>query len=165
VPGQTVPRPEAVSTSRGVRRIQAPVLLTLAALCVLALAGCEFTEVSRGKALYTQHCAICHGPNGRGQNPARPWGSLAPEQEGWIAPALDMRGHCYVHPRRQLLSIIRDGSTFKGTTMIGFKDKMDDDQIRALIAYLETLWDKNTRREYESREKQYAAPGTLPARP
>jgi len=131
-----------------------------AAACLLFLAGmllggCKEQEAARGAALYTVHCAACHGANGQGQNPARPWGSLAPEQEGWIAPALDMRGHCYVHPRKQLFSLIRDGSPFPGTTMVGFKAKLSDEQIRWIVSYLESLWDRRTRKEYEDREKLY----------
>jgi mono/diheme cytochrome c family protein len=117
------------------------------------LAGCERMELARGSAVYDQHCAVCHGSAGRGQNPARPYGSIAPEQEGWIAPALDTRGHCFLHTRAQLFSIIRDGSPFPGTPMLGFKDKLTDNEIRAVIAYLVSLWDRNTRREYESREQ------------
>lgn len=105
--------------------------------------------------MYQIHCAVCHGSEGQGQNPARPYGSIAPEQEGWIAPALNTRGHCFLHSRQQLFSIIRDGSPFPGTPMVGFKDKLTDDQIRALISYLESLWDRNTRREYEARELLY----------
>lgn len=124
-------------------------------LAALFLAGCHEREVAQGAALYVEHCETCHGPNGRGQNPFRPWGSLAPEQEGWIAPALDMRGHCFVHPRSQLISIIRDGSPFPKSTMVGFKAKLSDRQILALISYMETLWDPNTRREYDERERAY----------
>ncbi len=117
------------------------------------LAGCDRVDVLRGSAAYSTHCAVCHGLDGRGQNAARPYGSIAPEQEGWIAPALDTRGHCFLHTRAQLFSIIHDGSPFPGTPMVGFKDKLSDSQIRALIVYLVSLWDANTRREYEAREE------------
>jgi len=151
-----VARTDASFPARRFRQARATAAALGLILAAALLAGCHERDVARGAALYTEHCATCHGPNGRGQNPARPWGSLVPEQEGWIAPALDMRGHCYVHPRRQLFSIIRDGSPFKGTTMLAFKSKLSDNQILALVAYLETLWDKNTRREYEEREKLYS---------
>lgn len=118
----------------------------------MLLGGCERIEAFRGSLVYDEHCVKCHGAEGRGQNPARPYGSIAPEQEGWIAPALDGRGHCYLHTRDQLFSIIRDGSPFPGTPMLSFKDRLDDGQIRAVTAYLISLWDRNTRREYESRE-------------
>jgi mono/diheme cytochrome c family protein len=119
------------------------------------LGGCQKFEEFRGASIYAAQCANCHGQEGRGQNPARPYGSIAPEQEGWIAPALDGQGHCFLHTRNQLFSIIRDGSTFPGTTMVGFKDKLSDGQIRALIAYIESLWNRNTRREFDLREKMY----------
>lgn len=151
-------RPRHHDPARTRLRDAAAAALLLAALLLAAplLAGCHEREVAQGAALYVEHCAICHGPDGRGQNPFRPWGSLVPEEEGWIAPALDMRGHCYVHPRKQLFALIRDGSPFPKSTMIAFKNKLSDRQIRVLITYLETLWDKNTRREYEERERLFS---------
>lgn len=125
-------------------------------LAGLLLAGCHDRQAAQGALYYDVYCSSCHGPNGQGQYPARPWGSVAPDLEGWIAPALDMQGHCYVHPRGQLFSIIRNGSPFPGTTMVGFKNKLTDDQIRAIVAYLESLWDARTRSEYEQREKVYS---------
>jgi mono/diheme cytochrome c family protein len=130
------------------------VVQALGLSCLLiVMAGCHDREVSRGAAIYAERCASCHGPEGRGQNPARPWGSIAPEQEGWIAPALDMRGHCYQHPRKQLIAIIRNGSSLKGSTMLGFKDKLSEDQINSVVTYLESLWDRPTRKQFQAREQ------------
>ena len=129
--------------------------LIAGALLMGLLGGCAQLDQARGASLFEIHCAVCHGSAGRGQNPARPYGSIAPEQEGWIAPALNARGHCYLHSRKQLLSIIRDGSPFPDTPMVGFKAKLTDAHIRAVISYLESLWDENTRRAYDEREKQY----------
>ncbi len=145
-------RPSAASAGRTALGRAA---LIAGALSVGLLAGCERIDVARGAAAYETHCVVCHGREGRGLNAARPYGSIAPEQEGWIAPALDTRGHCYLHTRAQLFSIIRDGSPFPGSPMIPFKGKLTDGQIRALIAYLVSLWDVNTRREYEAREQLF----------
>ena len=126
-------------------------LLAVVGLAALVLAGYHAPEPVGGEALYTEHCASCHGHQGRGQNPARPGGSLAPEQEGWIAPALDMRGHCFSHSRAQLIAIVRDGSTQKGSTMLAFKDRLSDAQVGEIVSYLETLWDAPTRSQYAAR--------------
>lgn len=133
-------------------------LLAVAGLAAVGLAGYHGAEPRSGEALYSEHCASCHGPQGRGQNLARPGGSLAPEQEGWIAPALDMRGHCFAHSRAQLIALIRGGSAQKGSTMLPFKDRLSDEEIGTIVSYLETLWDASTRSQYEAR-------GNLPARP
>jgi mono/diheme cytochrome c family protein len=125
-------------------------------LAVLGLGGCHDREPAGGLALYTEHCALCHGTRGRGQNPTRPGGSLAPELEGWIAPALDMRGHCFVHSRAQLIAIIRDGSSQKGSTMLAFKDRLTEEDIGEIVSYLETLWDPATRGQYEARGRTAA---------
>ncbi|HEX7926104.1 MAG TPA: cytochrome c [bacterium] len=118
-------------------------------------AGCERIQVAQGARVYSQYCVSCHGAEGVGQNPARPYGSIVPEKEGWIAPALDGRGHCYQHSRQQIFEIIRDGSPFLGTPMVGFKDKLSDSDVNALVAYIISLWDENMRREYEARERLY----------
>jgi len=124
-----------------------------------ALAGCHDREVARGAALYKAQCARCHGEEGAGQNPARPWGSLDPVKEGFIAPALDGRGHCSDHPRNELLAIIAGGSKTPGSPMAGFQDKLSASEQAAIVAYLETLWDRAIRRWYELRERELAKQG------
>src|SRR5690349_14947239 len=116
-------------------RSRARALALLLPLLGLA-AGCERIQVAQGEKLYSQSCASCHGVDGVGQNPARPYGSIVPEKEGWIAPALDGRGHCFQHSRQQIFEIIRDGSPFPGTPMVGFKDKLTDGEVKALVAYI-----------------------------
>jgi hypothetical protein len=136
-------------------RAVVPALLAAAAGLALLLGGCGKVEQWYGAALYLDHCARCHGSGGEGQDLRRPYGSIAPDQEGWIAPALNGRGHCFLHTRKQLFSIIRDGSPFPGTPMLGSKGELSDAQVEALIAYTVSLWDRNTREQYELREEEY----------
>jgi mono/diheme cytochrome c family protein len=149
-------------TARAARGLGAAGLLALALGAALGAAGCHPRPSTDGEALYADLCASCHGPRGRGQNLARPGGSLAPEQEGWIAPALDQRGHCFAHSRAQLIAIVRDGSAQKGSTMLAFRDKLSDEQIGAVVSYLETLWDGPTRRQYAARSGSTTARGAVP---
>ena len=146
---------DALKTPRPVRPKQTTLCAAACAAllaCISALGGCHGRDAQRGAALYSENCASCHGADGRGQNPARPQGSIAPEQEGWIAPALDMRGHCYQHPRKELIGMIRNGSALQGSTMVGFKSKLSDEQIGAVVTYLETLWDLGIRKQYQARD-------------
>jgi len=136
------------------RSPSARALVLPAALLVAWLGGCERVESFRGSLLYDRHCVVCHGPGGRGQNPARPYGSIAPEVEGWIAPALDGRGHCFLHTRSEITAIVRDGSPFPGTPMVGYKGRLTDEEIGRIVTYLISLWERNTRREYERRETE-----------
>ena len=154
IPGAAIR--EGASTLCTSRRL-ARALILFATPAVLLLGGCHNREVAQGAAVYSANCATCHGANGRGQNPVRPWGSIAPEQEGWIAPALDNRGHCYQHTRSELVAIIRDGSKEKGSPMVGFKGRLSDQQIDSVVTYLETLWDRPTRNLFRSREDSAAS--------
>jgi mono/diheme cytochrome c family protein len=45
--------------------------------------------VRRGKALFTRHCASCHGPGGRGDGPAAAFGLITPRD--LTAPAVQAR--------------------------------------------------------------------------
>ena len=121
-----------------------PLALLLAGfLALLALAGCHsrpHQQVAQGALLYEQHCATCHGPDGQGQDLARPAGNPFPQQEGFIAPALDNRGHCAEHPQEQLFDWIKHGTGVPGSPMQGWEGRLTDDQIRAVLAYLRSLW-------------------------
>ena len=59
--------PAARSPTRPPRRAR---LVVAGVLIPLALSGCA-DRVARGRELYAKHgCAVCHGPNGRGDGPA-----------------------------------------------------------------------------------------------
>ena len=135
----------AASTSR--KRFP-PTLWVAPALLALAFgaAGCERTEAARGAVLYSQHCARCHGAEGVGQNPARPWGSLDPAQEGFVAPSLDGRGHCWEHTREELAAIIRRGGSVPGSPMLPAPPELSRGDIDALLDYVGTLWPRAMQR-------------------
>ena len=49
--------------------------------------------------------------------------------------------------------MIRDGSKLTGSTMVGFKSRLTDEQIEAVVTYLETFWDRGIRKQYQAREE------------
>ncbi len=80
--------------------------------------------VATGKTLFAT-CAACHGPDAQGRIGVGP--RIA--SESYLAAASDAF----------LLHTIREGRA--GTTMVAWKERFDDSQINALVAYLRSLHD------------------------
>lgn len=97
--------------------------------------------VARGEAVYRANCAPCHGakaegaPNWRTRNPD---GTLPP-------PPHDSSGHTWHHADGLLYRIVRDGGKiyesegFK-SAMPAWGDRLSPAEIRAVLAFLKSLW-------------------------
>jgi mono/diheme cytochrome c family protein len=99
-------------------------------------------QVTQGAALYAQNCASCHGPNLESVpnwRKALPDGSLPP-------PPQDSSGHSWHHPDTLLLRIIADGGdpAFH-SKMPAFKNKLTVDQMRLILDFIKSKWDKDKR--------------------
>jgi mono/diheme cytochrome c family protein len=97
--------------------------------------------VAQGKAIYTDHCAACHGDNLQGQPD---WQSR--DAEGYLpAPPHDSSGHTWHHPDQQLFDITKYGiESIVGngyrSRMIGYADILTDSEITATLAYIKSTW-------------------------
>lgn len=97
--------------------------------------------VSQGELLYEQQCAACHGINLEGQPNWR-----QRNDDGTLpAPPHDATGHTWHHPDQMLFDITKYGTTaFVGegykSTMIGFGDKLEDEEIWAVLSYIKSRW-------------------------
>lgn len=69
-----------------------------------------------GSAIYSDHCAACHGD----------------DLEGGVGPALGPEGHAENHDDEELLSIIASGKA----DMPAFGDTLSPDEILSVIAHL-----------------------------
>jgi mono/diheme cytochrome c family protein len=116
------------------------VLLVLAAACGGLGAGNTDT-LQRGSRIYKANCASCHGALGEGDpgwRVQRPDGSYAP-------PPHNSSGHTWHHGDGLLFQIVKHGGAslnipdFK-SGMPAFKGTLKDDEVRAVILYLKTLW-------------------------
>jgi mono/diheme cytochrome c family protein len=113
---------------------------TLAALPI-AVAASDIKQVALGRALYEQHCAVCHGVHGEGTA-----GWEQPNAQGELpAPPHDRSGHTWKHSDAMLYRIVRQGwrDPFNKTdrlTMPAFKAQLSHADTIALIEYLKTLW-------------------------
>lgn len=118
-------------------------------------------RVAAGRAIYQRYCAACHGTNGEG---APGWrrrdanGELPP-------PPHDMQGHTWRHSDAMLAHMILKGGRdpFNKTrrlTMPAFADTLAPRDVRAVIAFLKTLWTEEQRRfQQEENQRPPRMPG------
>lgn len=114
------------------------------------LPSLDASQIARGKQIYQQHCASCHGANAEG---AANW-KTPDENLNYPPPPHDDAGHTWHHPDRVLEEIIREGITDtlrpnQPMRMRGFGGELSAEDIRALLAYFKSLWTR------EHREFQY----------
>jgi mono/diheme cytochrome c family protein len=99
----------------------------LAAAALLGGCGKLFPHRSQGEALYVENCADCHGMDGRG-NTARCMGQ----------PYADLTDDTWKNggDDASVATSISEGSF---GLMPAFQPKLDDQQVRALVAYIRVL--------------------------
>jgi mono/diheme cytochrome c family protein len=97
-------------------------------------------RVGRGKVVYDQHCASCHGAKLEGQPNWRkrlPGGRVP-------APPHDPTGHTWHHSDKQLFEMTKIGPAGLApgyqSDMPGFKDVLSDADIWAVLSYIESTW-------------------------
>lgn len=83
-----------------------------------------------GKDLYVQHCAACHGDDGKGDGPGGR--ALTPKPTDFTAQKQDAE---------RAYTAIKDGGMAVGKSAImpPFKSSLDDQQIRDVTAYVLSL--------------------------
>ncbi|RFC63826.1 c-type cytochrome [Mesorhizobium denitrificans] len=102
--------------------------------------------VARGRALYAQQCASCHGAKLEGQPD---WKS--PLATGRMpAPPHDASGHTWHHPDGVLFRITKEGPAavvgngYK-SDMPPFGAVMDDGEIEAVLTFIKSTWPERER--------------------
>jgi mono/diheme cytochrome c family protein len=94
------------------------------------------SQVDMGHAVFTRHCSGCHGENAQG-NPD--WKKALPDASE-PPPALNGTAHAWHHPLRILKRTIDMGGIPLGGKMPPFKDKLNDAEKEAAIAYFQSFW-------------------------
>ena len=127
-------------------RIAAVFLLTTGSLSGL-IASAEPTKpdptdplIARGKVVYAEQCASCHGANLEGQPNWR-----KPLPNGRLpAPPHDRNGHTWHHSDKQLFDMVRNGTAAMmpgyETDMPAYRDILSDTDIWAVISFIESTW-------------------------
>jgi mono/diheme cytochrome c family protein len=110
---------------------------------------------ARGKVVYAERCASCHGANLEGQPNWRkrlPNGRLP-------APPHDRTGHTWHHSDWQLFDMTKNGTAGMvpgyETDMPAYKDILSDADIWAVLSFIESTWPQDIR-ERQQRIKQQA---------
>ena len=102
--------------------------------------------VERGKIVYDEQCARCHGDHLQGEpnwQQRKPNGELA-------APPHDASGHTWHHSDKQLFDMTKNGTVatlppgYK-TGMPAYRDKLSDADIWAVLSYIESAWPADIR--------------------
>ncbi len=103
----------------------------------------------RGKAVYAQHCASCHGVQLEGQPNWRE--RLASGR--MPAPPHDASGHTWHHPDSMLFGITKHGLVPGKYALPGYQSDMPalggvlpDEEIWAVLAYIKSSWPEDIRK-------------------
>jgi mono/diheme cytochrome c family protein len=93
-----------------------------------------------GARLYAQHCATCHGPDGRGNGPAAP--SQIPRPRDFTRGAFKFKSTPFDEPPSDadLERVIADG--LQASAMPYFRDILSDPDIRALVVHIKGMSDR-----------------------
>ncbi|WP_366140545.1 c-type cytochrome [uncultured Tateyamaria sp.] len=103
-------------------------------------------DLSRGKVVYAEACAACHGANLEGQPNWR-----IPGPDGMLpAPPHDASGHTWHHPDRILMDItVRGTAAVVGggydSNMPGFGDSYSEDELRDVLEWIKSQWPERER--------------------
>lgn len=106
------------------RRAHRVAVVFAAGLMLLLVAGCRPSETrtaegkADGRKLYLQHCAGCHGEDGRRGDPETHAANAARMSEDAVR------------------AVILNG---KGQTMPAWKDRLEPDEINAVVEYVRGL--------------------------
>jgi mono/diheme cytochrome c family protein len=144
---------------KNVRRT--PLLLCCAALVAgcdpapphagVRLASDDAGVLATGQAVYTKHCAACHGARLEGQPRwrERDAGGRLP------APPHDASGHTWHHPDQVLFDITKHGVA-KAANLQGYESSMpayegvlSDAEIVAALAWIRSQWPPEIRAQQE----------------
>ena len=123
--------------------------------------------VERGKTVYANHCAACHGANLQGQ---ADW--QRPGPDGRLpAPPHDESGHTWHHSDAYLIHVVQQGLVagvdrppdYQGN-MPAFGQQLSREQIIAAMSFIKSRWSFDYR-AWQERANQPEAPSTGHARP
>ena len=91
-------------------------------------------DTPRGAVIYGRHCAVCHGPDGRGNGPAAP--SLIPRPRDFTSGQFKYKSTPTAEPPSDadLIHVVRRG--LDASAMPYFQDLLPDADLREVVQYI-----------------------------
>lgn len=102
--------------------------------------------IMTGAVKYAKNCALCHGKIAQG---TPNWHE--PDANGnYPPPPLDGSGHTWHHSKKVLTMVIKKGGKPMGGQMPAFGDKLSDNDINSIIAWLQSHWPEKILKTWKS---------------
>ena len=125
---------------------------------IILLVGCSPEEgnsnvdsmASLGESVFNKNCVSCHGVKGQGL--AEDW-KVKDANGNYPPPPLNGTAHTWHHSPEQLLYTINKGGTEMGGQMPAFENRLTEEEKKALIDYMYSLWPKEIQVKYDDRFK------------
>lgn len=120
----------------------------------------EVALAAEGKAVYAVSCRSCHGANlqGGANSGANP-----------VPPPLDATGHAWLHSDADLFEMVKYGLADCGAeaspTMPPLGSHLDDESIRAALAYIKSTWPAPIRRVQSTLDSTHSNVAAARGRP
>ena len=120
----------------------------------------EVALATEGKVVYAVSCRSCHGANlqGGANTGANP-----------VPPPLDATGHAWLHSDADLFEMVKYGLADCGAdaspTMPPLGSHLDDDTIRAALAYIKSTWPAPIRRVQSTLDSAHSNVAGVRGRP
>ncbi len=122
-------------------------------------------QLAQGKKLFVENCQTCHGEQAQG---TKDWKKT--DKDGkYPPPPLNGDAHAWHHSMDILRRSVREGSMQMGGSMPPFKDKLNDQQVDAVISYFQSQWNDKTYQGWAARflktDKAIASPKLVKIKP
>ena len=121
---------------------------------IIFMTGCNPGEkekgsdsmVLAGEAIFNKNCVSCHGSKGQGL--AEDW-KVKDANGNYPPPPLNGTAHTWHHSPEQLLYTINKGGVEMGGQMPAFEERLTEEEKKALIDYMYSLWSKEIQTKYD----------------
>jgi cytochrome c oxidase cbb3-type subunit 3 len=114
--------------------MKSPITIAAALLAIVPMAATADLDLQKGKEIYDQMCAGCHGYRGDGGEGHR--GGFSPH-----VGTLANKQYMSELPDDYLIMIIKKGGAYMGkiATMPAWEKRLSDEDIRSIVAHIRTF--------------------------